>query len=141
MTTLRSWFAEQWCRPTFSNLLKRRRIIFLLLIIVVIHLVLTKINVDFWQCPVKTFLGFRCPGCGLSHAILYLFHGKWRLAIIEHLFAPVFVLGFLIMIVVILLPLSYYQKVVTKIELLELRTGFFNVIMLCLVIYWISRMF
>ena len=37
----------------------------------------------------------RCPGCGLGHAMGYLFRGEWLLAIQTHWFSPV-VLGVLI---------------------------------------------
>jgi hypothetical protein len=141
MTTSKSWLVKQWRHPTFSRLIKNQKIVFLLLVIVVIHLVLAGINISLWKCPIKAVLGFRCPGCGLSQAILYLFQGKWRLAIDEHLFAPVFVMGFVIMTGVVMLPSQYHQRIVYKIEWIEKRTGFFHVIMGSLLIYWMIRMF
>lgn len=28
-------------------------------------------------CPVKAFFKINCPGCGLTHATIYLLQGKW----------------------------------------------------------------
>ncbi|MDA0874351.1 MAG: DUF2752 domain-containing protein [Bacteroidetes bacterium] len=36
-----------------------------------------------------------CPGCGLGHALGYLFRGEWALAIESHRLSP-FVLGVLL---------------------------------------------
>jgi len=36
-----------------------------------------------------------CPGCGLGHAMGFLFRGEWNLALSSHIFSPV-VLVFLL---------------------------------------------
>jgi hypothetical protein len=140
MKLFNSWLISQYRIPTFSNLLKRRKIVILLTAIVAVHLFMTQLGVVLWKCPVKSVLGFRCPGCGLSKAIVVLFHGNWQLAIREHLFAPFFVLGFLFMIAMVLLPVPLYQRVLNRMEWLEKKTGFFNAVMVGLVFYWAARM-
>ena len=139
--TIFSWLEKQWRQPTFSTLLEYRKIVFILLAIVVIHIVSTGMDFGLWSCPVKTTLGVKCPGCGLSHAIIYMLRGEWSSALKEHVFAPLFVLGFLFAALMVLLPVQRYQKINHRIKLLEEKTGFFNVIMVVLVVYWIIRMF
>jgi hypothetical protein len=139
--TIFPWLEKQWRYPTFSSLIKHRKVVLFLLVIIVIHLFSTGIGFGLWPCPIKTTLGFKCPGCGLSQAIVHLLHGRYDLAIKEHLFAPLFVLGFFMMAGMALLPVQLYQKVTLRIELLEKKTGFFNIMMAALVVYWIVRMF
>ncbi len=139
--TIFSWLKKQWRYPTFSTLLERRKVVFFLLVVIAIYFVSTGMDFCLWRCPIKTTLGLNCPGCGLGQAILYLLQGEWNLAMKEHLFAPLFVLGFLMMTGMLLLPVPWYDKVNRKIRWLEEKTGFFNVIMAGLVIYWVIRMF
>ena len=35
-------------------------------------------------CPLKNIGLEFCPGCGLGHSIMYLFHGEWSLSVQEH---------------------------------------------------------
>lgn len=139
--TIFFWLKKQWRYPTFSTLLKHRKTVLIYLAIVVVYMVSAAIGFGFWSCPIKKTLGVQCPGCGLSHAIIDLWRGKWSLALKEHGFAPLFVVGFLFAAVMVLLPVQSYQKANQRIKLLEEKTGFFNVIMAALVVYWIIRMF
>jgi hypothetical protein len=139
--TLFSWLEKQWRHAAFSSFIEHRKIVIFILVIIAIHFVSTGIGFGFWPCPIKTTLGFKCPGCGLSHAVVSMLRGEWDLAVKEHLFAPIFVLGFLMMAGIVLLPARLYQQVNDRIKLFEEKTGFFNLIMAALVIYWIVRMF
>lgn len=47
-----------------------------------------------------------CPGCGLGHAMGYLFRGEWALAVQSHWFSPV-VLGILVSHIVSLLRQAF----------------------------------
>jgi hypothetical protein len=138
--TIFSWLEKQWRHPTFSSLIEHRKIVFFLLVVIVIHIVSTGIGYGLWPCPIKTTLGFKCPGCGLSHAIVSMSRGEWDVAMKEHVFAPLFVLGFLMLSGIVLLPAQLYQQVYFRIKLLEEKTGFFNLMMAAMVIYWIVRM-
>ena len=47
-------------------------------IILIILLYLIFMQIFFGQvCPIKIFLHIDCPGCGLTHATLYLFKGQF----------------------------------------------------------------
>lgn len=50
-----------------------------------------------------------CPGCGLGHAMGYLFRGEWLLAIQTHWFSPV-VLGILVTRIVSLLRHAFSER-------------------------------
>ena len=53
-------------------------------------------------------LGFHyCPGCGLGHAIYFLFHGDWTQSINAHPLG-VFVIGVLLHRIYILIKQSYF---------------------------------
>lgn len=45
-------------------------------------------------CHIKLMIGINCPGCGLTRAFFYLFHGSIREAISMNALAPVLVLWF-----------------------------------------------
>ena len=50
-----------------------------------------------------------CPGCGLGHAMGYLFRGEWLLAVQTHWFSPV-VLGILITRITSLLRHAFSER-------------------------------
>jgi hypothetical protein len=73
--------------------------------------------------------------------MVLLLRGKWHAALAEHAFAPVFLLGFLLMAVVALLPGRSRQRVVGWIDVAERRTGLVTFVLLALVVYWGFRLF
>ncbi len=93
-----------------------------------------------WPCPVKTFLGILCPGCGLSTAVVYLLQGKWENALRSHAFAPLFLFGFVLAAVVTALPGDAHRQAVGEIARLERRTGMVAFLLLGLVAYWVLRL-
>lgn len=49
-------------------------------IILIIVILLTMELVFGEVCPVKILLGIPCPGCGLTHACIYILTFRWKLA-------------------------------------------------------------
>lgn len=51
------------------------------------------------RCPFRTFLGVRCPGCGMTHALVAMARGEFRRAVGYNpfviLLAPLLVWGIL----------------------------------------------
>jgi hypothetical protein len=44
-------------------------------------------------CPFKTFIGWPCPGCGLTRSLVLCAHGDWAQAFIFHPLGAVFYFG------------------------------------------------
>ena len=93
-----------------------------------------------WPCPVKTFLGILCPGCGLSTAVVYLLQGQWENALRSHAFAPLFFFGFVLAAVVSALPGDTHRQAVSGVAHFERRTGIVAFLLLGLVAYWTLRL-
>ena len=122
--------------PVFVILLKEKRVTLLLIGVVIIQVLSMVLGYSLWNCPVKTTLGFPCPGCGLSTATILFFRKEFSIALSAHLFAPVFLAGFGFAVVSILLPSRQHGKLVQWIEKVEIRTGFFAYILFSLLVYW-----
>jgi hypothetical protein len=101
---------------------------------------LVALGVGGWRCPIKAMLGVPCPGCGLSAAMVSLLRGDWRAAISSHAFAPVFLLGFILLTVSALLPEPARRRVVDRIAAVERRTGVVTFVLLTFVVYWVFRL-
>ena len=127
--------------PVLAPLLENRLIALLLVAVMTLQLGLAAVGLDGWQCPVKATLGVPCPGCGLSTAMILLLRGEWRAALSTHAFAPIFLVGFILMAVVAVLPSRLHWRAVRWIALLESRTGPVTFVLLGLVVYWGVRLF
>ncbi|MBN1998712.1 DUF2752 domain-containing protein [candidate division KSB1 bacterium] len=84
--------------------------------------------------------GYPCPGCGLGTAIIELLKGHVQRSVQYHVFAPIFVAGFLVMSVMVILPAPQRIKAVKAIYDFEKKTGIVVVILMFLVIYWFVRL-
>ncbi len=126
--------------PILAPLLGERRVTLLLLAVSAVQVGLVAIGLPGWPCPVKTFLGIPCPGCGLSTAVVYLLQGKWENALRSHAFAPLFLIGFVLAAVVTMAPGETRRQAVSAIARLERRTGMVAFLLLGLVAYWVLRL-
>ena len=134
------WRPKTIGRPILASLLEDRRVALLLSVVGAVQLALVAIEWEGWQCPIKATLHIPCPGCGLSTAMLLLIRGKWHAAISTHAFAPIFLLGFVLMTITALLPAPFHQRVVHRTAELEGRTGVVTYVLLGLVVYWVIRL-
>lgn len=128
-------------KPFFAPLLQKRRIAFILFCAVTLQTVLISVGLRGWQCPIHSTLGIPCPGCGLSTAIALLAKGDWQRAIHTHAFAPVFLLTFVTMGIVSILPEKLHRKAVLLIAAIEKHTAFAAYILFGIIIYWFFRLF
>jgi hypothetical protein len=126
--------------PVLASLLENRLLSLLLGGIAVLQTGLVAAGLGGWQCPVKAALGIPCPGCGLSAAMVLLLGGEWRAALAAHAFAPIFLLGFVLMTVVAVLPGRLHRATVDWIDGVERRTGVVTFVLLGLVVYWGVRL-
>ena len=93
-----------------------------------------------WVCPIKAATGIPCPGCGLTAATGALLHGRWREALSIHAFAPLFLLAFVLLAVVSVLPEGARQGILARISSFEKRTGITAWVLFSLIIYWSLRL-
>ncbi len=127
-------------KPFFAPLLQKRRIALILLCAATLQTVLVFAGLRGWQCPIHSTLGIPCPGCGLSTAMTLLIKGDLQGAIHIHAFAPVFLLAFVLMGIVSILPENLHRKAVLQIAAIEKHTAFAAYILFGIIIYWIFRL-
>jgi hypothetical protein len=93
-------------------ILQSRRLTLLLVAVVAVHLGLAAVGISCWRCPLRSFTGLECPGCGLTAAILFMLGGNWRLALESHAMAPLAIGGMLCLAGLTALPSHHRQKVI-----------------------------
>jgi hypothetical protein len=69
-----------------------------------------------------------------------LLQGNWQTALAIHAFAPIFLVGMIIMLAVSVLPRPLHDKTVDTIAEWERRTGITQIILIGLVAYWVIRL-
>src|SRR5262249_15461535 len=87
-------------RPMLSTILRDRRLGSIICGAVLLQLILSLFGIPGWTCPFFHTFGIPCPGCGLTRATLFLFRGDWKQALIMHAYAPIFLFGLVIIILV-----------------------------------------
>lgn len=105
-----------------------------------LHMSLTALGLPSWQCPVRYGLGIPCPGCGLSRAVEALGHGHWHEAFRFHAFAPVLIIGLIIIFIAGILPSQLRDSLAQTMEFFERQTGLIAFILINLVLYWLVRL-
>lgn len=126
--------------PILASIMRDRMMSFAISAACVIQVGLFASTGHGWQCPIRGALGIPCPGCGLSHATLLLFQGKWRQSFAEHAFAPIFLIGLVLVAVVSLLPGKWRAMAVGTVSGIEKRTGITAIILVALMGYWGMRL-
>ena len=127
--------------PILAPLLNSRPIGLIVLGAVGLHSGLVMLGLPGWQCPIRHGLGIPCPGCGLSRALVALLQGDWPTSLTYHAFAPLFLIGLLVLAVATLLPAIQRNHLINRVERLERGTGVVSIILVALVFYWLMRLF
>jgi hypothetical protein len=125
--------------PVISPILRDRPTTFILSGAVLLQFGLTYFGLPGWQCPIFHATGVPCPGCGLSRATNYVLRGEWQRVFRLHIFAPIFLLVLIFIMIVTLLPKNYRHRVIAKLESIEDRTGITYVFLASLFLYWAIR--
>ena len=126
--------------PVIASLLQNRRFAIVIIIAACMQTALAVCGLNGWLCPFRSILGVPCPGCGLSTAIAHLMLGDWTAALHAHLFAPVVLLGFVIMAGISVLPERYHAAAVSTIEKYEKASGFMAILLAAMILYWGVRL-
>jgi hypothetical protein len=133
-------FRQTWYAPVFSGLLENRRDGLIILGASALHLGLNLAGLPSWECPILAVTGMPCPGCGLTRATMQLLHGDIVPALRTHVFAPVFLLAFVVMFLSLVLPEKYRQFLLSSVHQLEVRSGFTAFLLSGLMLYWLVRL-
>jgi len=127
-------------QPILTSFLDNRPMGLAILGAAVLHTVLVILGLPSWSCPIREYLGFPCPGCGLSRSITALFEGEWKTSLTIHAFGPVFLIALGILGIVNMVPLNQRKRIITQIRQIEQLTNFTAVILSILILYWAIRL-
>lgn len=123
-----------------SPLLRDRKFAFVVAGTAGVQIALVSLSLPGWECPFFRVTGIPCPGCGLTRAVILLLKGDVLASLRFHAFAPILLLTAVSLVLVLLLPRSITQPVISKVETLEKQTGFTFVILVGLILYWLARL-
>lgn len=126
--------------PALTPILRDRKSCLAIATVAGAHTTLTILGLPSWECPVRYGLGIPCPGCGLSRAVAAISHGQMHEAFQLHAFAPVLIIGLLIILTAGILPTPWRDSLAHSMEWLERNTGMVVFILLNLVGYWLIRL-
>ena len=125
--------------PVLGPLIQDRRIILILVGVAALQVWLAAMGLPGWQCPIKSSLGIQCPGCGLSTSMALLIKGEWRAALSAHAFAPIFLVWFIMIAVIGILPEHLHRESVRRIAMFETITGCTSILLISITVYWLLR--
>lgn len=128
-------------QPVLAGLIKERKQAAVLTVSAFILFGSALSGISLWACPVKTFLGIPCPGCGLGRAMLLFIRGEWRAAMTLHAFAPLFWVGGIVIFLGAVLPGRHREQLYRTVEKWEITTGITVIILILFLIYWVGRFF
>jgi len=126
--------------PTLASLMQRRHEALVLSAVVALQFGLTTAGLPGWPCPFKAAFGIPCPGCWLSTAVGLLLHGNWRASVATHAFAPIFLLGLVVVIGISILPETARAATIQKVAAIEKYTGITTVLLISFMLYWGFRL-
>jgi hypothetical protein len=140
LSRIRTEIRDQLRTPVFVRLMEPRWQAWVILGAAALHLGASLLGLPIWMCPFKALTGLPCPGCGLGRGVALFLRRQWREALQVHAFAPLFLLGLVLLGVVSVLPQAGYRKVLGWMTDFEERTGLVTLILLALILYWIARL-
>lgn len=125
-------------QPIFAPLLAHPKMCLGMLSLSAGHLTLSAFGLPTFPCPFLEVLGIPCLGCGLSRAMLLFVQGEWLHSFYYHLFAPLFLAGFALLIISLFLPQPLRLNLVHFVEKKE-QSGMTALILFFLIVYWLIR--
>ena len=131
---------NQFCTPIFASVSQNRLAGLMIVGMAGLQTGLVSLGLPGWPCPFFHVLGVPCPGCGLSRAVVALLHGDWHTSLELHAFAPIFVLGLVLIMWAAILPQKQQAWFIGRLELVERQTGITAVLLVSLMLYWLARL-
>jgi hypothetical protein len=138
---IKSRLLKGFLTPVLAPLLLNRWLACFFLAFGAAQLLLVYTGLTGWQCPIYETLGVICPGCGMTTAMAMLLKGHWHLALQTHAFAPLFLVGLILLPAAIVLPNSHLKKLSLGVKRLEQKSGIIAILLLSMVGYWLLRIF
>jgi hypothetical protein len=126
--------------PIIAPLIANKQSCWLISGFLIIHFTLVFFGLPSWPCPIRWGLNIPCPGCGLSRAIKALAQGNWQLALTIHLFAPVVLIGLLLIVGASFFSSAYRLSLAHQLQKFEQQTGIIVILLLGSTLYWLIRL-
>lgn len=126
--------------PIMAALMEDRRLGWAVMGAVALQGSLIILGLPGWPCPFRHTLGIPCPGCGLSRAMAALFRGDWETAWDFHAFAPLILVGLVVIMSASLLPQRQRLWLTGQVERIERRSGVTVMALIALIGYWLVRL-
>lgn len=106
-----------------------------------IHISLAGVGIHALGCPFRACTGIRCPGCGLTEALIDLLHGRWAEALNANLITPLFLLLLALVSIAAVLPDTLRDRLVEATAKFETRTGATWYAGVAVAVFWFDRVF
>ncbi|MBD3387106.1 DUF2752 domain-containing protein [candidate division KSB1 bacterium] len=119
--------------------LANRKILYAIFFFFFIAILAKQFNFDIWYCPIKSATGIKCPGCGMVTSLLHIVKGNWTAALQSNPFAYFFFPGFLVLLIISLLPEPCYGKSLHFLDRLEKKSHLIHIILFLFVCFGLSR--
>lgn len=132
-------FEHNACTSMFHSLLRNRSLCVSLLLGSAVYFLFSWNRVSLMQCPIRELFDVKCPGCGLTSAVVHLGHGQFILSLYRHALAIPYLIVFLIMAVVTFSPNTLRDHLLHTVEASEKRTHWFVILGILTVIYGLTR--
>jgi hypothetical protein len=129
----------EWNKPVLAALMEKRLEGGILVGVGIVHLGLSLAGLPGWQCPIYAATGIPCPGCGLTHATMQLFHGDITSSLKIHLFAPLLVASLVLLFSGLLLNGKPRLALIGLVNEVETQTGITAILLFSLLGYWLMR--
>lgn len=127
-------------QPFFSLLLRQKSLCLVLLLIAGILFLLQILKITVWVCPFFKITGLDCPGCGMTRAAAALFYGDIRRSLQLHPFASLFIAGWLLLLLAIIIPEKFNKRIIAQLENLEKKTGIVLLFLLFFLLFGVVRL-
>jgi hypothetical protein len=127
-------------QPVLATILRDRRLGSIICGTALLQLLLAWFGLPGWTCPLFHTFGIPCPGCGMTRATLFLVRGDWKQALTMHAYAPILILGLLIITLCTVAPRNHVDKIIVRTETIERYTGITFILLSGLIVYWLARL-
>ena len=128
------------CQPVLALLMGSPGVARAITGFLILQFGLTAAGLPAVPCPIATFTPTHCPGCGLSRAIGALVRGDLPASLHFHALAFPFLVGGLLIAAAAVLPRGARERLVSRVQRVELRTCVTGLVLVGTIAYWLFRL-